>query len=94
MLHELLQKWANDAEVQLVDVGDYEESSDEDEDAGDGGEISELPLTSGDVQQTGRPEENGNDDGDNDVASNADGWEVSELPCSGFSGPVGRVSDS
>jgi len=33
-LHELSQKWANDAEVQLVDVGDYEESSDEDEDTG------------------------------------------------------------
>ena len=55
--------------------------SDEDEETGDGGEISELPLTSGDVQQTGRPEENGNDDSDNDVASNADGREVSKLPC-------------
>ena len=28
-----------------------------------------------------RPEENGNDDSDNDVASNADGREVSKLPC-------------
>jgi len=64
-----------------VDVGDYEESSHEDEDTGAGKEISELPPTSGDVQQTCRPEENKNDDGDNDVASNADGPEVSELPC-------------
>ena len=64
-----------------MDVGDYEESSHEDEDTGAGKEISELPPTSGDVQQTCRPEENKNDDGDNDVASNADGREVSELPC-------------